>query len=63
MKPRAVFAAAVLLALLAAPLAAQAQQAGKVYRVGFLAPSFAAFPLEGVAAPRSTSCGRRPSGS
>ena len=26
----------VLLALLAAPLAAEAQQAGKVYRVGFL---------------------------
>jgi putative ABC transport system substrate-binding protein len=50
MKPRAVFVAAVLLALLAAPLAPQAQQAGKVYRVGFLTPSFAAFPLQGVAA-------------
>jgi putative ABC transport system substrate-binding protein len=36
MKPRAVVVGAVLLALLGAPLTAEAQPAGKVYRVGIL---------------------------
>ena len=34
-----VTAVAIALALLAAPLAAEAQQAGKVYRIGFLGNS------------------------
>ena len=42
----------VILGLLAAPLAAEAQQAGKVYRVGFLIPSAASGPAPLVTALR-----------
>ena len=44
MTDRRTFIASMVGALLSAPLAAEAQQAGKVYRVGFLWESPAVFP-------------------
>ncbi len=44
MKITVTAAATALLVLLAAPLAAEAQQAGRVYRIGFLWESPAVFP-------------------
>ena len=41
---RRAFISSVTLSLLAPPLAADAQQAGKVYRIGFLSPGFAPTP-------------------
>jgi putative ABC transport system substrate-binding protein len=42
--PRRAFMAVIAGGLLAAPLAAEAQQAGKVYRIGYLASNLAASP-------------------
>ena len=41
---RRAFISGITLGLLAAPLAAEAQQAGKIYRIGFLLPSTSADP-------------------
>jgi putative tryptophan/tyrosine transport system substrate-binding protein len=41
----AIFSVALALSIAAAPLAAQAQQAGKVYRVGYISPGSSSDPL------------------
>ncbi len=53
---RRTFIAAVTGGLLAAPLAAEAQQAGKVYRVGFISP---AIPVSEMAGPEPLNSGAR----
>src|SRR5260370_38830043 len=50
---RAAFAATVALGLLGAPLAADAQQAGKVYRIGYLSVSQVEFDRSWVGAFRA----------
>jgi hypothetical protein len=45
MLKRRAFLGVIAGGLLAAPLAAEAQQAGKIYRVGFVSPGFAIGPI------------------